>query len=134
MTQFDLMGWSDEVDEEAEGSGDGFGELAVEGEGAVGPAAFADRRRDEAAALGELGGGFGAAGVVGFGQGGVVRVEAIEEAMAALSDPVVEVGGSDLVGGRQERAGWREELDGGGLVYYLFAGGEGEGVGGVGGG
>ena len=89
----------EEVDEEAEGSGDGFGELAVEGEGAVGPAAFADGGGDEAAALGELGGGYGAAGVVGLGEGGVVGVPAVEEAVAAFFDPVVEVGGGDLVGG-----------------------------------
>ena len=36
------MGGGEQVDEEAEGSGDGFGELAVEGEGDVGPAALAD--------------------------------------------------------------------------------------------
>ncbi len=41
-----VIAWGgDEVDEEAVGSGDGFGELAVEGEGAVGPAAFADAGR-----------------------------------------------------------------------------------------
>ena len=93
------MGGSEQVDEEAEGSGDGFGELAVEGEGAVGPATLADLGGDEAAALGELGGGFGAAGVVRVGEGGVVWVPAFEEAVATFFDPVVEVGWGDLVGG-----------------------------------
>jgi hypothetical protein len=41
-----------QVGEEAEGAGDGFGELAVESEGDVGPAAFAELGGDEAAALG----------------------------------------------------------------------------------
>ena len=61
-----LGGGGEEVGEEAVGSGDGFGELAVEGEGAVGPAAFADRGGEEAAALGELRGRFGASGIVRF--------------------------------------------------------------------
>ena len=80
-------GGCDEVDEEAEGSGDGFGELAVEGEGAVGPATLPDLGGDEAAALGELGGGYGAAGVVRVGEGGVVGIPGGEEAVAALGDP-----------------------------------------------
>lgn len=91
-------GRGDEVDEDAEGSGDGLGELAVEGEGHVGPAALADLGGDEAAALRGLGEGAVAAGVVGFGEGGVVGVPGFEEAVAALFDPVVEVGSRDLVG------------------------------------
>jgi len=92
----------DEVDEEAVGAGDGFGELAVEGEGAVGPAALAELDGDEAAALGELGGGFGAAGVVRVGEGCVVGVPGGEEAVAALGDPVVKVGWRDGVGHVEE--------------------------------
>jgi hypothetical protein len=68
----------EEVEEEAVGAGDGFGELAVEGEGAVGPAAFAEGGGDEASALGGL------AGVVGFGEGRVVVVPGGEESVAAL--------------------------------------------------
>ncbi len=124
-----------QVDEEAEGAGDGFGELAVEGEGAVGPAAAAELDGDEAAALGGLGFDVlgGGAGVVGFGQGGVVRVPGVEEAVAALFDPVVEVGGGDLVGGGEERRVGVENLDGGGFVDDALVV-VGEGVGGVGGG
>jgi hypothetical protein len=92
MTHLDSIGGRDEVDEEAEGSGDGFGELPVKGKGAVGPAAFADRRCDQAAALRDLGGGFGAAGVVRVGEGDVVRVPAFEEAVASFFYPVIEVG------------------------------------------
>ena len=122
----------DEVDEEAVGAGDGFGELAVEGEGAVGPAALAEADGDEATALGELGGGFGAPGIMRVGEGGVVVVPGSEEAVAALCDPVVEVGGGDLVGGGEEGIRRGEELDGGRLVDYFFTAAEGEGVGGVG--
>ena len=62
--------------------------------------ALSEAGGDESAALGCLvsdvfGGG---AGVVGLGEGGVVRVPGVEEAVAALFDPVVEVGGRDLVG------------------------------------
>jgi len=124
----------DEVDEEAVGAGDGFGELAVEGEGAVGPAALAEADGDEATALGELGGGFGAPGIMRVGEGGVVVVPGSEEAVAALCDPVVEVGGGDLVGGGEEGTGGGEELDGGGFVYDFFGAADVEGVGGVGGG
>ena len=134
MTHLASMGGRDEVDEEAVGSGDGFGELAVEGEGAVGPATLADRHGEEAAALGELGGGHGAARVMGLGEGEVVGVPGVEEAVAAFFDPVVEVGGGDLVGNGEEGIGGGEELDGGGFVDYLFAAAQGERVGGVGGG
>jgi len=130
----DSAGGRDQVNEEAEGSGDGFVEFAVESEGAVGPAALADLDRDEAAALGDLGGGFGAAGVVRVGEGGVLRIPGGEEAVAALGDPIVEVGGGDLVGSGEEGIGGGEELDGGGFVDYLFAAAQGERVGGVGGG
>jgi len=132
MTHLGLAGGGDEVDEEAEGSGDGFGELAVEGEGAVGPATLADRHGDEAAALGKLGGSHGAAGVVGVGEGRVLRIPGAEEAVAAFFDPTVEVGCGDLVGGGEEGIGGGEELDGVGLIDDLFGAAEGEGVGGVG--
>ena len=121
-----------EVDEEAEGSGDRFGELAVEVEGAVGPTALADLGGEEASALGELGGSDGASGVVGFGEGGVLRIPGTEEAVAALGDPAVEVGGGDLVGDGEEGIGGGEEFDGGGFVDYLFGVAEGERVGSVG--
>ena len=125
------MARCEQVDEEAEGSGDGFGELAVKGEGAVGPASLADRRGDQASALGELDGGLGASGVVGLGEDGVVGVEGVQEAVASFFYPAVEVGWGDLVGCGEEGVGGGEKLDGGGLVDYLFAGGEGEGIGGV---
>ena len=127
-----LGGGGEEVYEEAVGSGDGFGELAVEGEGAVGPAALADWGGEESATLGELRGGFGASGIVGFEQGGVVGVPGAQEAVAALLDPVVEVGGGDAVGGGEEGVGGGEELDGVGFVYNLFGvAAKGEGIGGV---
>ena len=87
----------DEVDEEAEGAGDSFRKLAVDSIGAVGPAAFAELDGDQATALGRV------ARVVGLGEGGVVRVPGAEEAVAALFDPVVEVGWSDLVGGGEQQ-------------------------------
>ena len=58
-----------------------------------------------------------------------------DEAVAALFDPVVEVGGGDAVGGGEEGAGGVEELDGIGFVYNLFGvAAKGEGIGGVSGG
>ena len=71
---------------------------------------------------------------MGLGEGEVVGVPGVEEAMAAFFDPVVEVGGGDLVGGGEKGIGRGEDLDGGGFVDYFFAATEGEGVGGVGGG
>ena len=106
--------------------------MAVEGEGAVGPATLADLDGEEAAALGELGRGFGAAGIVRVGEGGVLRIPGAEEAVAALRYPVVEVGGGDGVGSAEEGIRRGEELDGGRLVDYLFTAAEGEGIGSVG--
>ena len=54
-------------------------------------------RDDEAATLGIL------AWVGGFGEGGVVGIPGIEEAMAALFEPAIEVGGGDFVGSGEER-------------------------------
>jgi len=62
---------------------------------------------------------------VGFGEGGVVGVPGAEEAVAALFDPAVEVGGRDLVGGGEE---WRGGIEKGywrGFVDYFFVGAEG---------
>ena len=90
--------------------------------------AAAELGGDEAAALGEL------AGVVGFGECGVVCVPVAEEAVAALFDPVVEVGGGDGVGCGERGGGGFEEVDGGGFVDDDFGAAEGEGEGRVGGG
>ena len=46
------------------------------------------------------------------------------EAVAALFDPVVEVGGGDLVGPGEERVVGREDADGGVLFDDLFAAAE----------
>ena len=76
----------EEVEEEAVSAGDGFGELAVEGERDVGPSALSELSGDEAAALGGL------AGVVGFCEGDVFGIPSAEEAVAAFFDPAVKVG------------------------------------------
>src|ERR1700690_774529 len=56
------------------------------------------------------------AGIGGFSEGGVALVPRIEEGMAALFEPAVEVGGGDGVGGGEERIGGFEELDGIGFI------------------
>ena len=58
----------EEVEEEAVRAGDGLGELAVEGVGAVSPVAFAQLGGDKSSLLRLL------AGVVGFGEGVVMGV------------------------------------------------------------
>ena len=49
--------------------------------------------------------------VGGFGESGVARIPRIEEGVAALLDPAIEVGGGDLVGEIQQRVGGIEQLD-----------------------
>ena len=58
---------------------------------------------------------------MGLGKCGVVRVPGIQEAVTALFDPVVEVGGRDLVGGGKERRIGIEKFDGDSLVDDALA-------------
>ena len=85
-----------EVGHDAEGAGDSFGHLAEEGVGEIDVGALAVVGVDEASSLGVL------AFVVHLGGGFVMGVPGIEEAVAALFDPVVEVGCGDLVGPAEE--------------------------------
>src|ERR1017187_10296134 len=118
-----ISGGADEVGEDAVSAGHTFGELAVEGEAKVNPRAATGAGDEQAAKLRLL------AVVVGFEQRGVVRVPGGHEAVAALFDPVVEVGGGDLVGPGEERVVGRDDLDGGVLFNDLFAAAEIEWVG-----
>ena len=122
-----VFGVGEEVSQKAVGSGDGFGELTVQGVGAIDPGSAAYGSDEKAALLGVL------VGVVGFEGGGVVGVPGGGKAVAAFFDPAVEVGGGDLVGPVEDGGFGGEEEDGVGFDDDVVGGVAGEGVG-VGGG
>ena len=83
---------ADDGGEDAVGSGDSGGELAVERAGTVDVDAFAVLGAEQAAVLRVV------AGVVCFGEGLIAVVSGGHEGVAALLDPLVEVGGRVLRG------------------------------------
>src|SRR5882757_3547601 len=87
----------EQIDEEAVGAGDAFGEFAEEGEAGVDVDAFAEMRVDEAAIE------IFFAGVMHGKERGVFGVEVAPVIEATFLDPVLEVGGGDFVGRVEQR-------------------------------
>src|SRR6185437_555755 len=105
---------ADQVGEDAEGSGNGFRKLPVKRVGGVDVDSLAVADVEQAAAL------WGLVGVVGFGKGLVAAVPGGHEGMAALLDPSVEVGGSDVVGPLEKRIIRVGQSDGVGFLHNFL--------------
>ena len=88
---------AEEIGEEAISARHQLRELPVEREGDINVGSLAGMRDQQAAALGVL------AGIGGFSEGDVTGIPAVEEAVAALFEPSVEIGGGNLVGRGEER-------------------------------